>query len=98
MACYIGVIFAIIHFTSVIIKKKNADEQIDFFNNITHEIKTPLTILISSLDNVTENARNMMKIPKRELKPRLKRINSLFEQMLNFQKVTSADQSFNGYF
>lgn len=83
-------LYTIIHFTSVIIKKKNADEQIDFFNNITHEIKTPLTILISSLDNVTENI-NSEDDSKKRIKTTVKRINALFEQMLNFQKVTSAD-------
>ncbi len=86
----IGIIFAIIHFTSVIIKNKNADEQIDFFNNITHEIKTPLTILIASLDNVTESSGSGDESKKR-IKTTVKRINSLFEQMLNFQKVTSTD-------
>ena len=84
----IATVMVIIHFTSVIIKKKNADEQIDFFNNITHEIKTPLTILISSLDNVTENV-GTGEDSKKRIKTTVKRINSLFEQMLNFQKVTS---------
>ncbi|WPR71953.1 two-component regulator propeller domain-containing protein [Flavobacterium sp. NG2] len=86
----IGIIIAIIHFTSVIIKNKNADEQIDFFNNITHEIKTPLTILIASLDNVTEG-NDSGEESKKRIKTTVKRINSLFEQMLNFQKVTSTD-------
>ncbi|OBQ56680.1 response regulator [Tamlana sp. s12] len=84
----IGIILTIIHFTSVIVKKKNADEQIDFFNNVTHEIKTPLTILISSLDSVTENA-GTNEDSKKRIKTTVKRINSLFEQMLNFQKATS---------
>jgi len=86
----IALIYTIIHFTSVVIKKKNADEKNDFFNNITHEIKTPLTILISSLDNVTENINNEGE-SKTRIKTTVKRINSLFEQMLNFQKVTSED-------
>ena len=86
----LGIVYAIIHFTSVIVKKKNADEQIDFFNNITHEIKTPLTILISSLDNITQSSDSGEESKKR-IKTTVKRINSLFEQMLNFQKVTSSD-------
>ena len=86
----LGVIYAIIHFTSVIVKKKHADEQIDFFNNLTHEIKTPLTILLSSLDNVTENTETGEDSKKR-IKTTIKRINSLFEQMLHFQKVTSEE-------
>lgn len=85
---FLALLYTIIHFATVIIKKKNADEQIDFFNNITHEIKTPLTILISSLDNVTENI-DSEDDSKKQIKTTVKRINSLFEQMLNFQKVTS---------
>lgn len=84
--------YLVVHFTSVIIKKKNADEQIHFFNNITHEIKTPLTILLSSLDNVTENVKSTDESKKR-IKTTIKRINSLFEQMLNFHKVTSQDNA-----
>ena len=86
----IGIVFLIIHFTSVVVNKRNADEQINFFNNITHEIKTPLTILLSSLDNVTESAKSSDG-SKRQIKTTVKRINSLFEQMLNFQRFTSDD-------
>ncbi|MDB9782538.1 ATP-binding protein [Winogradskyella sp.] len=87
---FIVLLYTIIHIATVIIKNKNADEQIDFFNNITHEIKTPLTILISSLDEVTENI-DSKDDSKKRIKTTVKRINSLFEQMLNFQKVTAVD-------
>ncbi len=86
----VGIIWILIHFTSVMIQKKTADEQIDFYNNITHEIKTPLTVLLSSLDNVTENV-DSTDDSKKRIKTTIKRINSLFEQMLNFHKVTSED-------
>jgi len=88
----IAILYLFVHFTSVIVKKKNADEQIHFFNNITHEIKTPLTILLSSLDNVTENVKSNDESKKR-IKTTMPRINSLFEQMLNFHKVTSQDNA-----
>ncbi|HIC30334.1 MAG TPA: hypothetical protein EYO76_00295, partial [Flavobacteriaceae bacterium] len=87
----IGLFYVVYHFTSIMIKKKNADQQINFFNNITHEIKTPLTILMSSLENVTENTEDNQDSNKR-IKTTVKRINSLFEQMLNFHKVTSQDE------
>ncbi len=86
----LAILYLIIHFTSVIVKKRNADEQIAFFNNITHEIKTPLSVLLSSLDNVTENS-NSNSESKKRIKTTVKRINSLFEQMLTFHKVTSQD-------
>ena len=83
-----GIILLGIHFAKVLINKKNADEQIHFFNNITHEIKTPLSILLSSLDNVKYN-KNENKESNQQIKTTIKRINSLFEQMLNFHKVTT---------
>ena len=85
----LSTILLIIYVTSVVINKKNADEQINFFNNITHEIKTPLTILMSSLDNVTENINATNDESKKRIKTTIKRINSLFEQMLTFHKVTA---------
>ncbi|WP_452224028.1 hybrid sensor histidine kinase/response regulator transcription factor [Lacinutrix chionoecetis] len=84
----IALLYTMIHVTNLIVKKKNADQQIDFFNNVTHEIKTPLAILISSLDNVTENVDSTAD-SKERIKTTIKRINSLFEQMLNFEKVTA---------
>lgn len=90
----IGVIWLIIHFTSVIVNKRNADEQIDLFNNITHEIKTPLTILLSSLDSASEGSKE--DFSKDQIKTTVKRISSLFEQMLNFHKATT-DKSDKGF-
>lgn len=79
------------HLTSIMIKKKNADQQINFYNNITHELKTPLTLLMSSLENITESIEDNKDSNKR-IKTTVKRINSLFGQMLNFHKVTSQDE------
>ncbi len=85
---FIGLLWLLVYLIRVIVNKKTADDQIDFYNNITHEIKTPLTILLSSLDNVTENV-NVPGDSKKRIKTTIKRINSLFEQMLNFHRVTS---------
>lgn len=82
-------IWSIVHFTSILINKKNADDQIEFFNNITHEIKTPITILMTSLENLTN--KNDSKESNKHIQSTVKRLNSLFEQMLNFHKVTSQD-------
>ncbi|MGJ8683646.1 MAG: ATP-binding protein [Nonlabens sp.] len=84
----LAIVYGVIHFTRVMVRKRNADEQIAFFNNVTHEIKTPLTILMSSLDKVTSDIADTDESKKR-IKTTVKRINSLFEQMLNFHKVTS---------
>ena len=82
----IGSVFALINLIKIFEVKKNKEEQISFFNNITHEIKTPLAILLSSLENKNndENTR---------VKSSIARINSLINQMLNFQKFSSDDTS-----
>ncbi|WP_228852983.1 hybrid sensor histidine kinase/response regulator transcription factor [Aegicerativicinus sediminis] len=87
---FIALLYVAIYFSSIYINKKNAEEQINFFNNITHEIKTPLAVLLSSLENVSENESSVEQSSKR-IKTTIKRINSLFEQMLNFHKVTSVE-------
>lgn len=86
----IALIYTVTKLTTFLVRKRNADNQIEFFNNITHEIKTPLTILISSLDEIKETE-DSSETSKTRIQGTIKRINSLFEQMLNFQKVTTED-------
>ncbi len=82
-----GLISGLIYVSNIMIKKKNADEQISFFNNITHELKTPLTILLSDLENSSEKGESANS--DRKVKSTVKRLNTLFDQLLNFNKVTS---------
>ena len=80
------IVFVItIYFTQFIVSKRNADEQIEFFNNLTHEIRTPLTILLSSLESFSETPE---KEANSQVKKTITRLNALFEQMLNFKKST----------
>lgn len=67
-----------------LLTKRNADEQISFYNNITHELKTPLSILLTKLENATNESGNIG-----EIKTTVKRMNGLFDQLLNFNKVSS---------
>lgn len=82
---FLGLFFVTIYFTKLLEIKKNREEQINMLNNITHEIKTPLSILISSL----ENYENDHSFKKNKLQPTIDRLNSLIKQMLNFNIVTS---------
>jgi signal transduction histidine kinase/ligand-binding sensor domain-containing protein/DNA-binding response OmpR family regulator len=76
-----------------LIRRRNAERQIDFFNNITHELKTPLAILLSSLEEVTETSDQVGTAANRKIRATIKRLNSLFEQLLNFHKASSSGKS-----
>lgn len=78
----ISAIYALIEIIKIIEVKKNKEEQIDFFNNITHEIKTPLSILLSTIEE-TKSEENL------RVKSSIERINNLINQMLNFQKFST---------
>ncbi len=84
---FFGIIYSVVYFTKLLEVKKGKEEQINMLNNITHEIKTPLSILISSL----ENDENDSKIQKEKLQPTIERLNNLIKQMLNFHVITSED-------
>lgn len=73
---------ALIKVVKILEVKKNKEEQVQFFNNITHEIKTPLAILLSTIEN-TEGEKNS------RIKSSIERINSLINQMLNFQRFST---------
>ena len=84
-----GLLILIIYITTQLVNKKNAEQQVDFYNNLTHEIKTPLAILLSSLDNHSKNKSDPQ--ANERIRGTIKRINSLFEQMLTYQKSTGPD-------
>ena len=83
----ITAIYGLIEFVKILEIKKNKEEQIDFFNNITHEIKTPLAILLSNIE-ATKSEENL------RVKSSIERINNLINQMLNFQKFSIESSDF----
>lgn len=68
-------------------REKRIKAQKEFFNHLHHEIKTPLTILLNSLENM---AREGDKEFESRIRNTVIRINALFEQILNFQNITSS--------
>jgi len=85
----LGMILGVVYFITSLTQKKKLDAQIDFFNNITHEIKTPLSILISNLDKISNDMVKDNDNSVKRIRSTVKRINSLFEQLLTFHRVTS---------
>ena len=80
----IGLIIGGILIAKALLTKRNAEEQISFYNNITHELKTPLSILLTKLENASEDVGKIG-----EVKTTVNRMNNLFDQLLNFNKVSS---------
>lgn len=78
----------LIYLATVLINKHNAEQQIAFFNNITHELKTPLTILLSTLDTLP-NEKSATSESSQKVRSTVNRLNALFDQLLNFHRVTS---------
>jgi len=70
----------------ILINKRNVEEQVSFFNNITHELKTPLTILLSNLESTAEDEQGLS---SDKVKNTAERLKTLFDQLLNFNKVSS---------
>lgn len=80
-----------VYILNIIVTKRNAEQQIDFFNNITHELKTPLTILLSSLDKLPKKEHSH-RDSEQKIRTTVTRLNALFEQLLNFHRATADKQ------
>lgn len=81
-------------------KQKNRDiqelneEKLRFYTNITHELKTPLTLICGPLDdivddkNLPESSRNAIKL----VKANATRLSDLVQQLLEFRKTETKNR------
>lgn len=72
-------------------EKELLQSKIDFFNNITHEIRTPLTLINGSVENIVEQRVDNQVVNKNigAIEKNTKRLLNLVNQLLDFRKVNS---------
>lgn len=72
----------------IIIEKRMTDYKIKFFTNISHEFRSPLTLIKGSLDRMENiGITNEYEYPFRVMKKSIFRMMRLIEQLMEFQKV-----------
>lgn len=78
-------------------QKEIYDAKINFFTNITHEIRTPLTLIKMPLDNMVDN--NSFSKETREdivtIRSNVNRLLELVNQLLDFRKMESQQMKLN---
>ena len=66
-----------------------SQQRMNFYTYISHEFKTPLSIIISSIDQLFENndISDSLKEKFQRLKRSSKRLSFLFNQLMDFRKI-----------
>lgn len=85
----VGVCFFIYNYLKIKIKEKSSEDKIQFFINIAHDLRTPLTLIKAPLQDLkedkslSENAQNKLNL----IGKNSERLHQLMTQLLDFQKV-----------
>ena len=91
---YIGIIavivILIVQFVRTQIEKRNSREKINFFVNLAHDIRTPVTLIKAPLselenENLTDYGKKSLAIAVKNTE----KLSSLISQLLDFQKIDS---------
>lgn len=71
--------------------EKNTTQKLQFFTNITHEIKTPLTLILGPLGKLSKEAPEGSSLADdiRIIRKNAERLKSVVDQLLDFRKVES---------
>jgi signal transduction histidine kinase/ligand-binding sensor domain-containing protein/DNA-binding NarL/FixJ family response regulator len=72
-------------------KEELSEQQLMFFTNISHEFRTPLTLILGPLETlIKQNLNEMLEHPYQLMYRNAKRLLNLISEIMNFRKV--ADQ------
>lgn len=67
--------------------EKNHQDKLQFFTNITHEFKTPLTLILGTLDSMKEDKLNIPDFYMDILKNHSRRLLNLVNEVIDFRMV-----------
>lgn len=74
-------------------------KKIQFFTNISHEFRTPLTLILSPLEDIIENSNNKfsedVKEKHRTIYKNAKRLSRLINELMDFRKLEFSKMSIN---
>jgi signal transduction histidine kinase/DNA-binding response OmpR family regulator/ligand-binding sensor domain-containing protein len=76
------------------IEKKANDDKLNFFANITHELRTPMFLITAPLEELLASTQRPVPVPHSYLKDMYRnalRLNKLINHILDFRKLESGD-------
>jgi len=83
-------IYSYLHLRNqIVVSKKLYESKLNFFTNLSHELKTPLTLILAPVKNIlsstslNENVKNDLKTIKRNVY----KLSEIIEQMLDLRRV-----------
>ncbi|TKG96960.1 hybrid sensor histidine kinase/response regulator [Puteibacter caeruleilacunae] len=86
---FIGIAFFVVKFIRIRLQEKHSNEKIQFFINVAHDLKTPLTLIKSPLSSLSSKE-NISEQDSELISMALKNVDKLtthFTQLLDFQKA-----------
>lgn len=77
------------------LEQRITEYRLKFFTNISHEFRTPLTLIHTSMERLTEAGELpiSMKLPLSNMQKSVKRMNRLIEQLLEFRRMQNGKLS-----
>ena len=72
--------------------KNISEAKLNFFTNITHELRTPIFLIAASLEELLSSVKNPVQVPKSNLSAMLRntmRLNKLISRIIDFRKLES---------
>lgn len=97
LALFAGFVYWLYNYISQRIRERQAKEKIDFFITTVHDIRTPLTLINSPIEELKAE---MQHTPKSEyllglITTNIEKLNVMFSQLLDFQKAYEKQDKLN---